>query len=98
MIGACIINDKAWEALLLFVKMKKSGAREDGSSFASALSACNSLGILEHGTQMHAHACKFGAIDDLIVGTALVDTYAKCGRSDSAYELFSALGTCDNFA
>ncbi|KAK2967092.1 hypothetical protein RJ640_007407 [Escallonia rubra] len=94
-IAGYVTNCEGIEALVLFGEMRKSGVRGDSSTFSSILSACSTLGIREYGKQIHAHASKFGFIDDLIVATALVDTYAKCGRPIEACKLFSELKTHD---
>ncbi|KVH92072.1 Pentatricopeptide repeat-containing protein [Cynara cardunculus var. scolymus] len=73
----------AMEALILFGEMRRHGTQEDASTIAIVLSA------------MHAHACKFGVTRDLVVASVLVDTYAKCGRPDSACEFFPELNTYD---
>ncbi|XP_057469365.1 putative pentatricopeptide repeat-containing protein At1g77010, mitochondrial [Actinidia eriantha] len=95
MIAGYTANKEANEALILFNKMRKNGIEEDFSTFASVLGACSSLGISENCKQMHAHACKFGISDDLIIASALVDTYAKCGIPSDACKLFRELKTHD---
>ncbi|KAM7511146.1 hypothetical protein LguiB_010021 [Lonicera macranthoides] len=95
LIAGYIVNEEVVEALVLYVKMRRIGVQEDSSTFASILSACSSSGVIEYGKQMHAHACKFGTTNDLIVVTALVDTYAKCGNPNDACKLFSKLSFYD---
>lgn len=95
LISGYIVNDMAMEALLLFGEMRRNGTQEDASTIATVLSACDCLGFLEYGTQVHAHTYKVGMTRDLIVASVLVDTYAKCGRPDSACELFTELNTYD---
>ncbi|KAK9060703.1 hypothetical protein SSX86_021409 [Deinandra increscens subsp. villosa] len=95
LISGHIANNMAMEALVIFGEMRRHGTREDISTIASVLSACDYLGVVDYGTQMHAHACKFGVSHDLIVASVLVDTYSKCGRPHSACELFSELNTYD---
>ncbi|GAY52046.1 hypothetical protein CUMW_138940 [Citrus unshiu] len=95
MISGYISNNEDTEALLLFHKMRRNGVLEDASTLASVLSACSSLGFLEHGKQVHGHACKVGVIDDVIVASALLDTYSKCGMPSDACKLFSELKVYD---
>ncbi|XP_071729980.1 putative pentatricopeptide repeat-containing protein At1g77010, mitochondrial [Rutidosis leptorrhynchoides] len=95
LISGYIVNNMAMEALFLYGEMRRSGTREDTSTIATVLTACDCLGIVIYGTQMHAHACKFGVIHDRIVASVLIDTYTKCGRPDYACELFSELSTYD---
>lgn len=95
LISGYIVNNMAMEALLLYGEMRRSGTWDDISTIATVLSACDCLGVLDYGTQMHAHACKFGVIHDLIVASVLIDTYTKCRRPDYACELFRELSTYD---
>ncbi|KAJ9543142.1 hypothetical protein OSB04_022849 [Centaurea solstitialis] len=95
LISGYIVNDMATEALLLFGEMRRNGTREDASTIAIVLSACDRLGFLEYGTQFHGHTCKFGATRDIVVASVLVDSYAKCGRPESACALFGEIDTYD---
>ncbi|XP_052203439.1 putative pentatricopeptide repeat-containing protein At1g77010, mitochondrial [Diospyros lotus] len=91
MIAGYIANVKVDKALDLFKRMRKVGIQEDFSTFASVLSACNVLCMLVNCQQMHAHICKFGILDDLIIASALIDAYAKCGSPSDACKLFREL-------
>ncbi|KAK9270114.1 hypothetical protein L1049_025688 [Liquidambar formosana] len=95
MIAGYISNNEEVEALILFNKMRRNGVGEDHSTFASVLSACSSLGVLACGKQMHTHAWKVGVVDDIVVASALIDTYSKCGNPDDACKLFSELEAYD---
>lgn len=53
------------------------------------LSACAQSGDVVMGRWVHAYAFKtMGSGIDIMVGTALVDMYAKCGRVDTALKVF----------
>ncbi|KAJ0086736.1 hypothetical protein Patl1_08198 [Pistacia atlantica] len=95
MISGYVSNNEDREALVLFLKMRQNGVQEDSSTFTSVLSACSALGVLEHGKQIHSHACKFGVIDDVVVASSLLDTYSKCGIPNDACKLFSELKVFD---
>lgn len=88
LIAGYIANEETNEALVLFKKMRKNGIQENFSTFSCVLSACSSLLIPKNCKQMHAHACKFGIIDDLITASTLLDAYAKCGSPNDACKLF----------
>ncbi|XP_059646027.1 putative pentatricopeptide repeat-containing protein At1g77010, mitochondrial, partial [Cornus florida] len=94
-ISSYTANDGANEALLLFNKMQKNGVPADASTFASVFSACTSLGIFENVKKMHAFTFKVGVFDDLIVASALVDTYSKCESPYEACKLFDELEVYD---
>ncbi|OIW20959.1 hypothetical protein TanjilG_26671 [Lupinus angustifolius] len=61
-------------------------------TLASVLSACASLSCLRFGRQVHVLVVKFEAGgDEVMVGTALVDMYSKCGSWYSAFEVFNEM-------
>ncbi|KAL5843900.1 hypothetical protein ACOSQ4_009858 [Xanthoceras sorbifolium] len=95
MISAYVSNNEENEALVLFHKMRRNGVQEDSSTFACLLSVCSALGIFLYCEQLHSQACKAGVTDDVIVASALVDAYSKCGRPSDACKLFSELRVYD---
>lgn len=95
MISGYVSCDEEAEALVIYKQMRANGVQEDSSTLASVMSACCSLGYLTHGKQMHCHACKVGVNDDVVVASALVDMYSKCGNPDSACQLFHELKAYD---
>ncbi|GAB4849985.1 hypothetical protein Ancab_029284 [Ancistrocladus abbreviatus] len=90
-IAGYVSNNAEMEALILYCMMRENGCQEDFSTFASALSACMSIGILEHGQQLHAHTFKLGVSEDVIVSCALIDMYSKCRSPSGACKLFYEL-------
>ncbi|KAI0485884.1 hypothetical protein KFK09_012253 [Dendrobium nobile] len=76
------------EALNLFERMMRKGVNPDSSTLATILNSCASLGALRNVVQMHASVLKFGILDDIIVGSALVDSYSKAGDWDNACKIF----------
>ncbi|KAK4490154.1 hypothetical protein RD792_000811 [Penstemon davidsonii] len=95
MISGYVANDEPVEALSLFDSMHIKGVMGDASTFSSVLSACSSLVILEKCRKLHAQVHKLGIWFDLIVASALVDAYAKCGSYRDACSLFGELNTHD---
>ncbi|XP_062000322.1 pentatricopeptide repeat-containing protein At3g29230-like [Rosa rugosa] len=84
------------QALDLFVQMQSGGEVPDKYTFVSVLSACSQLGALEFGKWIHyliQDWSQFGAI----LGTALIDMYAKCGDIHRALTLFIKMGERDVF-
>lgn len=58
-------------------------------TICSILSACAQSGDVMMGRWVHVYALKsMGREMDIMVGTALVDMYAKCGRINMAYDVF----------
>ncbi|KAL8481895.1 hypothetical protein ACS0TY_028148 [Phlomoides rotata] len=95
MISGYVANGDSIEALIYFDSMRKKGVVGDYSTFSSILSACSSIGILRNCSQLHAHAHKLGIVYDLVVASALIDAYAKCGSHIDASNFFGELKTYD---
>ena len=95
MISGYVANNEALEALELFNNMRRKGVQADHSTFASVLSACSTLAIIDPAKQVNAHVYKVGFTNDIIIGSALIDMYSKCGRPDDACKLFSDLQAYD---
>ncbi|KAH6775323.1 Pentatricopeptide repeat superfamily protein [Perilla frutescens var. hirtella] len=90
-------NSVSWTALLggycrkgefevvveLFRSMEK-----DLYSFGTVLRACSGLAAEKLGMEVHCQYLKRGSWRDVVVESALVDLYAKCGRVDFAYRIF----------
>lgn len=91
LISGCVTNHEGIEALVLFNMLRNNGPKPDCSTFASILNACSSTGILEHGKQFHAHACKVGVLKDTVVACSLIDMYSKCRSPDDACKFFTEL-------
>ncbi|XP_042519792.1 pentatricopeptide repeat-containing protein At5g66520-like isoform X2 [Macadamia integrifolia] len=59
------------------------------------LSACAHLGALDQGKWVHVYIDKHQVPQSSNISTALIDMYAKCGRIDSAYLIFSGISKRD---
>ncbi|KAJ7533582.1 hypothetical protein O6H91_13G056000 [Diphasiastrum complanatum] len=79
------------EALALYEQMKQKGVQPDNVTYVVLLKACASITALEHGKQIHSHIIKNGFELDVIMGSALVDMYAKCGCIEHARQVFNNL-------
>ncbi|XP_042519791.1 pentatricopeptide repeat-containing protein At5g66520-like isoform X1 [Macadamia integrifolia] len=58
-------------------------------------SACAHLGALDQGKWVHVYIDKHQVPQSSNISTALIDMYAKCGRIDSAYLIFSGISKRD---
>ncbi|KAG6434691.1 hypothetical protein SASPL_106331 [Salvia splendens] len=81
------------EALQIFQQMNRLGLRPDLYTFSSLFSVCSSLVALEQGEQFHAPTIKTGFLSDVIVATALVNMYNKCGSINQASKAFLEMST-----
>uniref|UniRef100_A0A5B7B7L1 Pentatricopeptide repeat-containing protein n=1 Tax=Davidia involucrata TaxID=16924 RepID=A0A5B7B7L1_DAVIN len=86
------------EALELFNDMLLSGFRPNHAGIVSALTACAFLGALDQGRWIHAFVDRNNMELDGVLGTALVDMYAKCGCIQTACRVFDEMPYRDVFA
>ncbi|WOL20615.1 hypothetical protein Cni_G29420 [Canna indica] len=77
------------EALVLFREMQLKGIKPDKFTVVSILTVCASLGALEQGRWIHGYIKDNRIRVDTVLGTALIDMYAKCGCIDKSLEIFS---------
>ncbi|PIA37743.1 hypothetical protein AQUCO_03000343v1 [Aquilegia coerulea] len=86
------------EALELFNEMQLGGFRPNHAGIVGALSACGFLGALDQGRWIHAYLDRNRIELDRVLGTALIDMYAKCGCIDTAWKVFNEMPERDVFA
>ncbi|KAJ8501151.1 hypothetical protein OPV22_011703 [Ensete ventricosum] len=82
-----------FEALKVFQKLNRSGKKPDLYSFSSILTVCSGLLAIEQGEQIHAQTIKSGYLSDVVVSSALVNMYNKCGCIDDATKAFAEMST-----
>ncbi|MCO5582323.1 hypothetical protein L7F22_036217 [Adiantum nelumboides] len=95
MMGACINNGLYRAALKTFQHMLSLLVEPDAVTLVSALTACSTLLSLAEGKWLHAYISRCGFELNTLVGTALVNLYAKCGSLDEARSLFDILTVRD---
>ncbi|XP_024544082.1 pentatricopeptide repeat-containing protein At4g02750 [Selaginella moellendorffii] len=95
MINALAHNGLWKRSIALFAEMDLDGARPDRLCFSAALDSCSSGAALREGRLLHAEAVAAGLEDELLVATALINMYGKCGRSIQARELFDRINRKD---
>ncbi|XP_062084421.1 pentatricopeptide repeat-containing protein At4g21065-like [Humulus lupulus] len=76
------------QACDLFVQMTEEGLRPNKVTMVSLISLCAEVGALDLGKWLHLYINQQGLEVDIILKTALVDMYAKCGDIDGAHRLF----------
>ncbi|XP_074275753.1 putative pentatricopeptide repeat-containing protein At5g09950 [Silene latifolia] len=91
MISSYIHNEQLSNAMDLVWSMMRNGRRLDHFIFATVLSACASVATLERGMEVHACEIRAGLESNVVVGSAIVDMYAKCGRIDYASTFFERM-------
>eukprot|EP01018_Ginkgo_biloba_P034181 Gb_33061 [translate_table: standard] len=91
MIAGYAQNGHASEALAIFKAMLLSNVKPDKLSIVSVLPACAHLAALQQGKWIHVYTLRRGFESDVVVGTALIDMYAKCGSIEVARRLFDRM-------
>jgi pentatricopeptide repeat protein len=87
------------EALKCLSEMQDKGLSPDAITYACALKSCSNIGSVEKGIQIHTEAEKQGLVNNnVVLNTALVDMYAKCGMLEKAREVFDELPTRDSIS
>ncbi|XP_059067791.1 pentatricopeptide repeat-containing protein At3g02330, mitochondrial-like [Cryptomeria japonica] len=75
-------------ALDAFKEMQLAGIKPDSVTFSCILPACAQLVAMELAMEIHQGIVKNGFFSDIVVGTSLIDMYAKCGSLQKACTLF----------
>ncbi|KAL0540520.1 hypothetical protein IC582_020528 [Cucumis melo] len=93
LIAGYVQNGKYEELLPILQKMHQYGLAFNTYTLGSALKACSSNfnGCKMFGTMLHDLAIKLGLHRDVVVGTALLDMYAKTGSLDDAIQIFDQM-------
>ncbi|XXG56681.1 hypothetical protein AAC387_Pa03g4031 [Persea americana] len=102
LIAGLVSNDQAGEALRVFKLMELAGVQPNEVTMVNVLAACAQMRDLETGRWAHSHLCRIG-IDpipsnpnqncrpNVILATAILDMYARCGSLKVARELLDAM-------
>ena len=91
MVGGYASNGLPREALELFFAMQAEGMRPDCYTVVGALSACTRLGALDLGRRAVGMLRWDEFLDNPVLGTALIDMYAKCGSTGEAWTVFQQM-------
>ncbi|KAJ4954439.1 hypothetical protein NE237_011222 [Protea cynaroides] len=92
-ISCCTQNGKDIEALKLFREMQVAGVEPNSVTIPCLLPACANIAALMHGKAAHCFSHRRGISDDVYVGSALIDMYAKCGKIGDAQHCFDMMPT-----
>ncbi|KAF8410570.1 hypothetical protein HHK36_003101 [Tetracentron sinense] len=83
------------EAFKLLSWMRREGPKPNEFAFASLLSVCGNMAILEQGKQIHAHVLSIGLERDVMIHSSLINMYSKCGSIEEALRIFDVAGDKD---
>ena len=94
LISGYVQQEKANDALRSFEQMQRDGIAPNLVTLVCVLKACGSAGAIDKGEQIHERIMSEGFRDEeniTILGTALVDMYAKCGSLTKAQKILHEL-------
>ncbi|KAH7287406.1 hypothetical protein KP509_32G054700 [Ceratopteris richardii] len=84
------------DALDFFLDMQMEGVRPNHVTFGVAVNACAGLLDVEIGNIVHMSIIQDGYEDDVSIGNALIDMYARCGNLEDAHRVFSGMPNRDS--
>ncbi|EFH59525.1 pentatricopeptide repeat-containing protein [Arabidopsis lyrata subsp. lyrata] len=79
------------DALLLFKQMHRQDVRANQFTYGSVLKSCKDLGCLKEGMQIQGCLEKGKCAGNLIVRSALLSLYARCGKMEDARLQFDSM-------
>ncbi|KAI5084852.1 hypothetical protein GOP47_0001021 [Adiantum capillus-veneris] len=83
---------QAQNALDCYDCMQREGISPNAFTYACILKACGAIGAVNKGKNVHNEITRQGLLqNDIVLGTALVDMYAKCGALLKAQKVFEEL-------
>ncbi|GKV41814.1 hypothetical protein SLEP1_g49305 [Rubroshorea leprosula] len=91
MISGYARNNHFDKALELFQILQEQGVRANETVMVGVISSCAHLGALEIGERAHNYLVRNSLEVNMILGTALVDMYAKCGSIEKAIQVFGEI-------
>mgnify|MGYP000314776190 CR=1 FL=1 len=88
LISGYVQQGKSHKALDCLLLMQCEGLSPDAFTFSCILKACGCVEDVEKGKGIHRDIVKRGLLQgNIVLGTALVDMYAKCGNLSKAQQL-----------
>lgn len=100
MVTGFVQNAKPQEAIEYFNRMEKSGTRPDEVTISGFISACAQLGASRFADRAVEIARKSGysPSDHVVIGSALIDMYSKCGNVEEAVNVFESMNNKNVFS
>lgn len=98
MINGYVQYNRFDDAMDLFQEMQSKRVKADKFTMVALLTGCAQLGALEQGEWIHGYINENGIDIDAVVGTALIEMYAKCGCIDKSLEIFKEVREKDTAA
>ena len=92
LISGYVQHGQGCKALICFERMRSEGHSPDAITFMCILQACGSTGAVHKGQEIHEEIANMGFLaKHIMLGTALVDMYVKCGLLAKAKQVLEEL-------
>ncbi|KAI5055285.1 hypothetical protein GOP47_0030430 [Adiantum capillus-veneris] len=91
LITAYVQLEHSEKALQIFWQMQHRGIDVNEVTFVSILGACADGPYLEYGQMLYHLIINHGSESDLVVGSAIVNMFGKCGCPEDAHNVFDKL-------
>jgi pentatricopeptide repeat protein len=92
-------QDRCRDAFNCFEQMRNEGVAADEPTLICVLKACASTGAIDKGIEIHESLVNRRLLEkDVMLGTALVDMYAKCRMPEKAQQVLERLPRRDAIA
>ncbi|KAF7808770.1 pentatricopeptide repeat-containing protein [Senna tora] len=91
MISGYVQNGMVHESFSLFHNLVLSGASFDSGTLVSLIQGCSQTANLEIGKILHGCIIRKGLESNLVLSTAIVDMYSKCGATKQATSVFEGM-------
>ncbi|KAF7124748.1 hypothetical protein RHSIM_Rhsim12G0166900 [Rhododendron simsii] len=79
------------KSLMFFKKMSAEGKKADPILLASLLAATAQLAIVGPGSELHCYVLRHGFESEIMVSSALIDMYSKCGFLRLGTKVFDSI-------
>eukprot|EP00250_Pteridium_aquilinum_P021517 c25151_g3_i1 orf=396-3839(+) len=89
--SAHIMLGESAKVFSLYQMMQQGNTQPNKFVFSCILKACSSTGDLVQGKLVHEHIMRSGVKVDVVMGSALIDMYVKCGDLTMASEIFDGM-------
>uniref|UniRef100_A0A0D9WKZ7 DYW domain-containing protein n=1 Tax=Leersia perrieri TaxID=77586 RepID=A0A0D9WKZ7_9ORYZ len=90
MILGCTQNECSEDAVRLFTRMQLENVKPDSFTLVSVIPALADISDPLQARWIHGYSIRLHLHQDVYVLTALIDMYAKCGRVNTARNLFNS--------
>uniref|UniRef100_A0A803L365 Pentatricopeptide repeat-containing protein n=1 Tax=Chenopodium quinoa TaxID=63459 RepID=A0A803L365_CHEQI len=84
-------NGFAKEAIGMFFEMERENVKPDCNAVVAVVHACTRLGAMNLGERAINSLKWEEVVTNLPLGTTIIDMYAKCGNSNSAWKVFKEM-------